>query len=156
MSIPIPARSGKVKQSAPIPIASRKPAVTARPPVDSYLSASVPAAPIIGSLKAPTQLESMIPDLSLPPASPEAFSLVCRSGQAVTYNEFAHLPFLHTFHTLHTLAVISVLQCFTSRYVYSLRCCMQAAVNTEKLSERMIGVSSAPARTFIEHARRSR
>lgn len=43
-------------------------------------SASVPAAPLIGSLKAPAHLEHVIPDLSLPEASPAGYSMVCVRG----------------------------------------------------------------------------
>ncbi len=41
-----------------------------------FASASLPAAPVIGSLPPPSQLSFDMPDLSLPPSTPEAFSLV--------------------------------------------------------------------------------
>lgn len=37
---------------------------------------SAPSAPVIGSFKVPSHISDGIPDLSLPPQSPEAFSMV--------------------------------------------------------------------------------
>jgi hypothetical protein len=45
------------------------------------VSASVPNAPVIGSLP-PPQMGLTMPDLALPPPSPEAFSLVRGVGCA--------------------------------------------------------------------------
>ncbi len=66
--------------SAPIPIALR-PKPAPRPdasgaPGKVFRSSSVPYAPVFGSLKAPSQLDALIPALELPPASPDAFSMV--------------------------------------------------------------------------------
>lgn len=77
-AIPIPVRGKPIAPSAPIPIGkpSGRSIGGATAGSAGYLSASVPAAPVIGSLKAPAALETAIPDLALPPSSPEAFSLV--------------------------------------------------------------------------------
>jgi hypothetical protein len=73
--------------SAPIPIAPRNAA--GRPGGSrsgaGAASASVPAAPLMGSLKTPGHLDSLIPDMALPAASPEPFSMVSRVRNAALH-----------------------------------------------------------------------
>ncbi len=69
-------------RSQPIPIASRRPPAGGRLGGGAHkVSASVPNAPVIGSLP-PPQMGLTMPDLALPPPSPEAFSLVRGVGCA--------------------------------------------------------------------------
>lgn len=94
--------------SRPIPIGRAAAAAVGASVEDEQrraLLAAAARAPVIGSLPAPPLLESLLPALDLPPASPDSVSL--------------------------------------------------AAILTAETTRRLVGVSSAPVRSFIENARRS-
>ena len=67
-----------MSKAVPIPIQKRTSSSTNKPITSSRnVSASMPIAPVIGSLPPPSQLSLDMPDLSLPPSTPEALSIVC-------------------------------------------------------------------------------
>ncbi len=78
-----------MSRAAPIPIGPRRTGHGGAPgaPRGGFgsggVSASLPVAPVIGSLPPPATLFSGMPDLALPGASPEAFSLVRRREKRV-------------------------------------------------------------------------
>ena len=68
-----------MSKAVPIPIQKRTSSSSTNKPITSSrnVSASMPIAPVIGSLTPPSQLSLDMPDLSLPPSTPEALSIVC-------------------------------------------------------------------------------
>jgi hypothetical protein len=128
-------------------------------------SDSLPAAPIIGSLPPPSQLSFEMPDLSLPPSTPEAFSLVrarerggphggallARLARAVTFSP-SHANVGNNPHAVFSLVPRPS---HHPPSALSLASRPQAEMTTAETTQRLVGVSSAPSRTWIENARRA-
>jgi hypothetical protein len=144
-----------------IPTQRRPAAVVPRRGGHDFVSASVPNAPVIGSLPTNKMELDNVPALDLPPSSPQAFSLVsgcCTAGR--TWRNAAAC-------CAHGAGSAAPLQRLGARsFTFQLRVVRvyppppplpsQAIANSLPAPSRMVGVSSAPAVSFLDQARASR